>query len=244
MGNDNLSHCISPEWIEQELTRSLSRLRLKCIDCLLLHCPECEAKADGVAPADIYVRMKEAFQYLETEVSKGRIAMYGVSAAFYPLRPTDPEHLDLNEIMKQLPSHNHFRVLQFPLNFAEAQTLWVSHTPRNPGGDAVDKDLAQSASTLFEAARNYGLATLINRPLDGIYKESPGILRFSSLDCPVRAQSELQLDNCDSIEEKITGLCQLDQAPFNAGEGASGQLAAKTVKVLLSLEGVDCVLLG
>ncbi|CAK0855362.1 unnamed protein product, partial [Prorocentrum cordatum] len=45
--NDNLWHCISPEWIEQELTRSLERLQLQCVDCLLLHCPEYEAKASG-----------------------------------------------------------------------------------------------------------------------------------------------------------------------------------------------------
>jgi len=80
--------------------------------------------------------------------------------------------------------------------------------------------------------------------LDGIYKESHGVLRFSSLDCDVRSFSELQLDNCDVLEEKLTVGCNLDQPPYNAGEGASGQLAEKTVKVLSSLEEVDCVLLG
>jgi hypothetical protein len=241
--NDNLFHCISPAWIEQELTRSLQRLRLTCIDCLLLHCPEYEVKA-GVEMTEIYTRLKEAFKHLESEVSKGRIAMYGVSAAFFPLRPTDPEHLDLNMVMQQLPDEHHFRLLQFPLNFAEAQILTVSHTPRTPDGIAIDKESGLSASTLFEAARAHGLATLINRPLDGIYKESSGVLRFSSLDTEIRAFSELQLDNCDALEEKLTNICKLDEAPYNAGEGASGQLAAKTVKVLCSLKDVDCVLLG
>merc|ERR1719311_1333662 len=77
--NDNLCHCISPEWIEQELTRSLQRLRLKCVDCLLLHCPECETKG-GLDMDEVYSRLKAAFQYLETEVTRGRIAMYGISA--------------------------------------------------------------------------------------------------------------------------------------------------------------------
>mmetsp|Transcript_52452 Transcript_52452/g.135361 ORF Transcript_52452/g.135361 Transcript_52452/m.135361 type:complete len:704 (-) Transcript_52452:99-2210(-) len=241
---DNLWHCISPAWIEQEISRSLERLQLSCIDCLLLHCPECEVKASGVEMADVYARLKEAFAHLETEVAAGRIAMYGVSAAFHPLRPTDPEHLDLQAVMAQLPANHHFRVLQFPMNFAEAQILWVAHTPRDPNGVALDREGAQSCPTLFELAKEHGLATLINRPLDGIYKESHGVLRFSSLDCDVRSFSELQLDNCDALENKLTTLCKLDDAPYYAGEGASGELAAKSVKLLSSLEGVDCVLLG
>lgn len=241
--NESLYHCISPCWIEQELTRSLNRLQLSCIDCLLLHCPEYESKA-GVDMSEVYSRMRTAFDYLETEVAKGRIAMYGLSAAFMALRPTDAQHLDLSKVLRLLPEKHHFRVLQFPLNFAEAEAMWVGHVPRNPDGSAVDSGSAVEAATLFEVAKTHGLATLINRPLDGIYKEAHGVLRFSSLDCDVRSFSELQLDNCDAIEEKITNLCQLSSAPFNADEGASGHLAAKTVKVLASLPNVDCVLLG
>eukprot|EP00747_Dinoflagellata_sp_TGD_P202031 gnl/TRDRNA2_/TRDRNA2_75519_c0_seq1.p1 gnl/TRDRNA2_/TRDRNA2_75519_c0~~gnl/TRDRNA2_/TRDRNA2_75519_c0_seq1.p1 ORF type:complete len:744 (+),score=134.57 gnl/TRDRNA2_/TRDRNA2_75519_c0_seq1:95-2233(+) len=242
--NENLWHCISPEWIEQELTRSLERLQLSCVDCLLLHCPECEMKAPGVDMAEVYKRLAKAFAHLEKEVAKGRIAMYGVSAAFHPLRPTDAEHLDLDTVMAQLPKEHHFRVIQFPLNFAEAQIIWIGHTPRDADGAALDRDRAMSAPPLLEAAKAHSLAVLINRPLDGIYKESHGVLRFSSLDCDVRSFSELQLDNCDALEEKLTRVCKLDGRPYNAGEGASGELAAKTVKVLTSLENVDCVLLG
>mmetsp|Transcript_25161 Transcript_25161/g.72131 ORF Transcript_25161/g.72131 Transcript_25161/m.72131 type:complete len:698 (+) Transcript_25161:49-2142(+) len=242
--NDNLCHCISPAWIEQELGRSLQRLQLSCVDCLLLHCPEYEAKADGVDMEEVYVRLGAAFRHLELEVERGRIACYGLSAAFHPLRPTDPQHLDLEAVCAQLPEGHHCRALQLPLNFAEAQAFWVGHVPRSPDGVALDRDRALEAPTLFEAARSHGLGVLVNRPLDGIYGEAHGVLRFSSLDCPARSFSELQLDNCDALEEKLTAVCGLASAPYHAGDGASGQLAAKTVKVLSSLEGVDCVLLG
>jgi len=189
----------------------------------------------------VYRRLKDAFAYLETEVAKGRIQMYGVSAAFTPLRPTDPEHLDLEMVMAQLPEKHHFQVLQFPMNFAEAQIMWVGHTRRHPDGTAVDKDKALEAPTFFEAAKKHNLTTFTNRPLDGIYKEEHGVLRFSSLDCDVRSFSQLQLDNCDQLEEKLTRLTQLDEPPYSAVEGA---LASKTVKVISSLRGVDCVLCG
>jgi hypothetical protein len=152
--------------------------------------------------------------------------------------------LDLEAVMEQLPQPHHFCAVQFPLNYAEAQTLSVSHTPRTPDGVAIDRERGLDAPTLFEAARSHGLAVFTNRPLDGIYKESHGVLRFSSLDADVRSFSELQLDNCDAMEEKLTNLCKLDQPPHHAGEGAAGQLAAKTVKTLCSLADVDCVLLG
>merc|ERR1712151_1187020 len=108
---------------------------------------------------EVYARLKVAFQHLEVEVEKGRIATYGISAAFQPLRPTDPEHLHLDKVMAQLPSEHHFRVLQFPMNFAEAQVMWVGHTPRHPDGIAVDRSQALDAPTLFEAVKNYKLTT-------------------------------------------------------------------------------------
>eukprot|EP00927_Polykrikos_kofoidii_P053896 TRINITY_DN4841_c0_g1_i2.p1 TRINITY_DN4841_c0_g1~~TRINITY_DN4841_c0_g1_i2.p1 ORF type:complete len:712 (-),score=90.62 TRINITY_DN4841_c0_g1_i2:370-2208(-) len=242
--SDDLWHCISPPWIEQEITRSLQRLQLECVDFLLLHCPEFETKASGVDMPEVYRRLGEAFTYLEQEVTRGRIAYYGVSAAFSPLRPTDPEHLDLHSVMRLLPEGHHFRSIQFPLNFAEANDRWVAHVPRRPDGAAVDPNAVLDAPTLFEAAEAYGLGVLINRPLDGIWKESHGVLRFSSLDSAVRSFSELQLENCDVLEEKLTTMCQLTQDPFRLPDGATGQLAAKTIKVLTSLDGVACVLLG
>merc|ERR1739845_89247 len=102
--------------------------------------------------------------------------------------------------------------------------------PRNADGTALDKEAAVDAPTLFETAKKHGLATWTNRPLDGIYKESHGVLRFSSLDCDVRSFSELQLDNCDALEEKLTNICKLTEEPHRCPEGC-GQLAAKTIKV-------------
>jgi len=193
---------------------------------------------------EVYTRLGAAFRYLESEVARGRIASYGVSGAFTPLRPSDPEHLHLEAVMAQLPEGHHFRALQFPLNYAETALMWQGHTPRDPDGGAIDRAQGLEAPTLFAEAKRHGLATLVNRPLDGIYKESHGVLRFSSLDNEARSMSELQLDNCDVLEATITAICGLDGPIYGAGEGASGQLAAKTVKVLAGLEDVDCVLLG
>jgi len=176
-------------------------------------------------------------------VTKGRIAFYGLSAAFMPLRPTEPEHLDLARVMTHLPEGgHHFRAIQFPVNYAEASVLWVSHGPRTEEGALVTRD--SLPPSLTSIAAEHGVATLANRPLDGIWKEQHGILRFTSLDCDVRTFSELQLESCDQLEQKLTNLTKLDRQPFGTGSGAAGELASKSVEVLSGATGIDCVLLG
>jgi len=237
---DDVWHCLEPAWIEQELTRSLDRLGLECVDCLLLHCPEFATRAPGVDMDEVYRRIRCAFSHLEEEVSRGRVARYGVTAAFYPLRSSDPEHLLLERVLEQLPSQgHHFQVIQFALNFAEPQPLWVGHTPRRLDGAALDPGLGVTSPPLLELARRHGLATLTNRPLDGLLRELRGVLRFAS---EVPMNGEMKEEDVDALEERLTALC--GPSLGDPGEPVVQQLAAKTVKVLVSLAGVDCVLVG
>eukprot|EP00928_Gymnodinium_smaydae_P009531 TRINITY_DN13577_c0_g1_i2.p1 TRINITY_DN13577_c0_g1~~TRINITY_DN13577_c0_g1_i2.p1 ORF type:complete len:360 (+),score=52.30 TRINITY_DN13577_c0_g1_i2:365-1444(+) len=233
-------HCLNPAWIEEELTRSLQRLELECVDVLLLHCPEFASKAHGVNMDEVYRRLSIAFVHLETEVSRGRIARYGVSAAFYPLRRSDPEHLLLERVMDALPPRHHFEVLQFPFNFAEPQALWMSHTARDCDGSPLSVAEGFSAEPLLQMAKRFGLATLVNRPLDGIYQELRGVLRFAS---ELPFDSALQPEDADALEAKLTACCALGIGT-NDDDVVTGELAAKSVKVIASLKDLDCVLVG
>lgn len=232
-------HCIDPSWIEAELSRSLQRLNLECVDVLLLHCPEFASKAADVDMEDVYDRVARACQHLELEVSRGRIAWYGISAAFYPLRPSDPEHLLLDRVLKLLPPDHHFAVIQCPINFAEPQSLWLPHVMRDKDGVAMDPKEAQTALPLVLQARAHGLAIMSNRPLDGLYRNLPGVLRFAS---SVPFHGNFQEEDVDALEDKLTLICSPNIKDDD--ETVEGDLAAKTVKVLSSLDAVDCVLVG
>lgn len=236
---DDVWHCLEPAWIAGELSRSLDRLGLECVDVLLLHCPEFATKAEGVDMEEVYRRIQGAFLHLEEEVRRGRIMRYGVTAAFYPLRTADPEHLLLERLLTLPPPEHHFQVLQFPLNFAEPQPLWVAHTARRGDGSALDATQGLEAPSLVELARKHGLAILTNRPLDGLYREMRGVLRFVS-DVPING--EMQGEDVDALESKLTLAC----APSlgDPAESVTEELAAKTIKVLASLDQVDCVLVG
>jgi aryl-alcohol dehydrogenase-like predicted oxidoreductase len=161
---DGLEHCIHPEFIDDQLSRSLERLKLDTLDFYLLHNPEYYlswASKTGVsleeARQEYYNRIKKAFQHLETEVEKGRIRFYGISSNTFPSPAADPEFTSLGqvwEIAESLSSHHHFRLIQLPMNLLET-------------GGITEKNQANGESVL-ECARSKNLGVLINRPLNAI----------------------------------------------------------------------------
>ena len=146
--NDDCWHCISPDFLEDQITRSLQRLGLKQIDVLLLHNPEYFLKSGG-DHSEYYRRIKAAFEYLETEVRKGRIQYYGVSSNTFPEPKEHPEYTSLETLLEF--GGEHFAVIQFPMNLYEP-------------GAALEEN--NSGKSVAELARKSKIGTLVNRPLN------------------------------------------------------------------------------
>ncbi len=162
--DEGLEHCIHPEFLEDQITRSLDRLQLRTLDCFLLHNPEYylkwaqQNKLEKSAARQEYLRRIEAaFCHLEQEVKAGRISWYGISSntftgsrnqfAFTPLSA-------IWELAQSISLDHHFRIVEMPLNLME------------PG--AVTKVNQPQARTVLELAQEKGLTVLINRPLNAI----------------------------------------------------------------------------
>ncbi len=164
MFGEGLEHCIHPEFLEDQITRSLERLDLETIDVYLLHNPEYFlgwAHRTGAslpdARAEYYRRLSLAFEHLELETFRGRISCYGVSSNTFPLPADDPEFTSLEkirEIAESVSSTHHFRVVQFPLNLFESGAV----TEINQSG----------GKTVLEFAAEKDLTVLTNRPLNPI----------------------------------------------------------------------------
>ena len=178
---DGLEHCIHPEFISDQLTRSLGRLKLDTLDFYLLHNPEYYlswASKTGLpleeARKEYYSRIEQAFRYLETEVEKGRIKSYGISSNTLPSPASESEFTSLEkvwEIAKSLSSKHHFRLIQFPMNILET-------------GAITEKNKATGQSVL-EFARHKKIGTLINRPLNAITHNN--LLRLAEVKATGRA---------------------------------------------------------
>ena len=191
---DGLEHCIHPEFINDQLTLSLERLKLDTLDFYLLHNPEYYlswASKTGLpleeARQEYYGRIEQAFRYLETEVEKGRIKFYGISSNTLPSPASEFEFTSLEkvwEIAESISSGHRFRLIQFPMNILET-------------GGITKKNQATGQSVL-EFVRDKKLGTLTNRPLNAIARNK--LLRLAEVKA-TRGASEKEIT--DFINELI-----------------------------------------
>ena len=157
---DGCWHCISPEFLEDQLGRALDRLGLETIDVLLLHNPEyflSDAAHHGGASdpdairAAFYDRLGRAFGYLDGAVADGRIGWYGVSSNSCVSPPADPEATSVTRMVEA--SGGRMAVLQLPYNLFETGALLEPNTPEG---------------TALDAAVVHDLGVLVNRPLNAM----------------------------------------------------------------------------
>lgn len=161
-----LWHSIAPEFLHDQITRSLERLAMPCVDGVLLHNPEYYlnwAVARGVAlddaRAEYYRRIRNAFAHLEEEVERGRIAFYGISSNSFPHAADAADFTSLAEcvrIAEMLSLVHHFATIQFPANLVERGFITERNGPER--------------RTLMDVARAKNLGVLINRPLNAIVR--------------------------------------------------------------------------
>lgn len=161
---EGLEHCIHPDFLEDQLTRSLARLNLETLDLYLLHNPEYFlgwAAAEGMAPDasrhEYERRIGAAFRHLEAEAAAGRIMWYGISSNTFPADPSDPRFTCLEriwEIAASISPAHRFAAIQLPMNLYEPGAVLCAN---QPGGESV-----------LQFARRKELAVLINRPLNAM----------------------------------------------------------------------------
>ena len=162
---EGLWHCIHPEFLEDQLQRSLERLQLETLDACLLHNPEyflSEAVRHGErlddAREEFYSRLQRAFAFFESQIDAGRLSVYGMSSNAVASPASGPDSPSLTRTLESARAaggDNHgFRLLQMPVNLLESSGA----LERGAGPDGN--------STVLEIAEGEDLAVLANRPLN------------------------------------------------------------------------------
>lgn len=161
--SESLLHCIHPEFLSDQLSLSLDRMKTAYADIFLLHNPEyylsyTTGLDQNTLRKNFYAGIKEAFEHLETEVEKGRIKYYGVSSNTFVEKPSLRNFVSLemlHTIAQEISADNHFAVVQMPMNLMEKNAL-VNYNLQK----------GEKSTLRFAASNNYGV--LINRPLNAI----------------------------------------------------------------------------
>ena len=181
---EGLEHCIHPEFLEDQLGRSLDRLGLETLDVYLLHNPEYylgwalgQGQHVDQTQAEYLRRIEQAFRHLETEVTNGRIRSYGISSNTFPVDHRDPQFTCLEKIWQRAesisPAH-HFHVIQMPMNLIETGAVLLANQP--------------SGVTALALAQSKDLGVLINRPLNAFTGKH--LMRLADVDDLPRMPNE------------------------------------------------------
>lgn len=219
---DGCWHCIHPEFLADQLERSLERLRVEKVDVYLLHNPEyfftdaAKRRKHGSLEAireEFHDRIRRAFSHLEGEVRRGRIGFYGVSSNTFVVPEDDPEAISLERlwtIAGEVAREHHFAVAQLPANLFES-------------GAMLTQNCVTGTRTALEFAQDHDLAVLVNRPLNAFHREQ--LIRLA--DTPVRSPE---------VHARID--------PFLPPAYRAESLSRKALAVLTNTKGVTCVLNG
>ena len=119
-------HCMTPRYLADQLERSRRNLGVECIDVFYVHNPE--TQLDEVPREEFRKRLRDAFSFLETAVSAGKINAYGL-ATWNAFREDlkSQGYLSLEEVVSLAADaggkDHHFRFLQLPLNLAMPEAL-------------------------------------------------------------------------------------------------------------------------
>ncbi len=222
---DGLEHCIHPQFLADQLSRSLDRMGLEKIDCYLLHNPEYYlkwAERSGIprqeAQAEYLRRIGQAFAYLEEEVAQGRIGCYGISSNTfaYPKDHYTSTSLALIwDLAQNLDREHHFRAIQLPCNLFETGAITEGNQP--------------SGESVIEFASKQGMAVLINRPLNAI--QGNDLIRLSEKVYQGQAARE-----ATAFRKQVAGL--------DPDWQDARSLTHLALRALRSTKGVTAVLVG
>ena len=243
---DNLWHSIHPDFLKDQITFSLERMKLESADIYLLHNPEYfldSPMAKELEPEELiheyYNRIKKAFEYLETEVQNGRISCYGISSNAF-VKPSDELVFTSLEkclnLANDISLDNHFYVIQLPLNLFER-------------GAIVNKNQLGDTLSLIELAGKHKIGILINRPLNALNEK--GLNRLSDFEIDEEftkleeAHIIAEINLLDSMEEdflrnyiEVLNLSEQNKQAINYFLKA-GQLLKENWKNFGSIEGFN-----
>ena len=181
-------HCMTPAFLRDSLHRSLSNLRVECLDIYFLHNPETQLTKIGYA--QFLKKLEEIFTLFEAFVAEGKIKAYGI-AVWNALTYEDgnSEYISLEDVyevaQKVGGAEHHFKYIQLPFNIAKTHAYSVANQKMRDGTYAPVLQVAQHLGLGVMSSSSLLQMHLFQKP----FKPEVGYL----LDSKMELQSDVQL---------------------------------------------------
>ena len=180
------NHCIAPRFLQDQLARSMANMGVDCIDLFYLHNPE--TQLSEIPKLQFLSRLRDAFQFLEAQVAKGKIQFYGL-ATWNGFRQDagTRDALQLAEIVsiagEIAGDSHHFRFVQLPFNLGMTEALTLGNQALDgktltimEAASELDVTLIASAS-LLQGQVASGLPSFVAEAL-GLHSDAERALQF------------------------------------------------------------------
>ncbi|HSP64396.1 MAG TPA: aldo/keto reductase [Pyrinomonadaceae bacterium] len=181
------SHCMTPRYLQSQLSQSLANMNLSCVDVYYVHNPESQLPA--VPAKEFWKRLRAAFEFLEQSFAQGQIRNYGVATwNGFRAEPDDGGYHLLERmvgIAKEVAGdQHHFRFIQLPLNLAMPEALFFQN--QKLGDEYVSALEAAEAlgvtaiasGSLLQGQVTRGLPEAIRDPLGSLATDAQTGIQF------------------------------------------------------------------
>ena len=204
------SHCMTPSYLQSQLSQSLANMNLSCVDVYYVHNPESQLSA--VSTEEFWNRLRAAFEFLEQSVASGKIRNYGVATwNGFRAEPDEGGYHSLErmvEIAKEVGgSEHHFRFIQLPFNLAMPEALFFQN--QKLGDDYVNT---------LEAAEAFGITAIASGSLlqGQIARGLPEAIRDPLGSLATDAQTGIQfVRSAPGITTALVGMSRLEHVAEN-----------------------------
>ena len=151
------AHCMTPRYLQSQLSQSLANMNLSCVDVYYVHNPE--SQLSEVSAEEFWQRLRAAFEFLEHSVADGQIKNYGVATwNGFRAEPDAREYHSLERMaeiaMEVGGDKHHFRFIQLPFNLAMPEALFFQN-----------QKLGDEYVSTLEAAEKLGITAIASGSL-------------------------------------------------------------------------------
>lgn len=180
-------HCMTPEYLQNQMERSRRNMGVETIDVFYIHNPE--SQLADVSREVFEQRLKSAFEMLERQVKAGTLAYYGV-ATWNGFRVAEGarDHLDLFDLAQIARAaggdEHHFRFVQLPFNLAMAEAYGLINQRSGKERSSLLSAASQlgiavvGSATLYQGNLISGLPPVVGRIL-GLKSDAENAIQFS-----------------------------------------------------------------
>jgi aryl-alcohol dehydrogenase-like predicted oxidoreductase len=204
------SHCMTPSYLQNQLTQSLRNMNLQCVDVYYIHNPE--SQLGHVSENDFNARLKTAFESLEKSRAQGKLRFYGVATwnGFRIPAGSSGYHslARMMAIAREIGGESHgFRFIQLPFNLAMPEALTLSN-----------QIVEGEQMSVLEAARMLGVTVVASASIfqGRVAQGLPENLRVSLGSLATDAQAAIQfVRSAPGICTALVGMSRIEHVEEN-----------------------------